>query len=657
MDELLKSYAKKRQDEAGGPAEMHPATRRLLQAEIAKLRPEPSAPRVPWWQNLFIFWPRLAFAAGVFVALGMATWSLMDSTKQAGAESQLAKHEPATTEKAITFAEDRELLRDDKSRAAEPARLAKEADSQSGLAEDRLEAAIGLGREVDTLSKQKAAEVATAEGAATGERHYRSIAPSAPAPSVAPPAANKPATLAEQESLRSAVASASTPQPAPTRPALPGEVRAKDAANVALVTASAEALGKNLAANEETKLGLTPTSAPLNGRDANLSISANNQLSYSVVANADGAEARKLNNNARLPGGVLPPTDAPAQQPLGNAASSLDAFYAANQKKLEAGGQTPNLQLNLNDSSSQTLANNREALLRQNNYDQGASAAAGRTVAPVAQTPPAEGKRDQVALAGAKVASDKAVRELSEAVPARADNYSDADRGVATAQSTQNATLYRQRFAQVPSSGQGTVFKKVSAPATKVLSNFEVQRNGGQVRFVDADGSVYDGQVVADAAAQAGYQAVTTDEARRQLRRSETRQTQTPAPRQAASPDSEGQNWAFRVSGTNRTLHQPVSLEGVMQVGQYQNQAAPSQIANVNGQSPTSAANAPQQLGQSNRRAGQTAGPAAAYKEQLSNVTQLSVTNASLLGAQRIQGRLRVGPATQVELEAVPADN
>jgi hypothetical protein len=340
---------------------------------------------------------------------------------------------------------------------------------------------------------------------------------------------------------------------------------------------------------------------------------------------------------------------------LGNAASSLDAFYAANQKKFEAGGQTPNLQLNLNESSSQTLANNREALLRQNNYDQGASVASGRTVAPVPQTPPAEGKRDQVGLAGAKVASDKAVRELKEPVPARADNYSYADRGVATGQSTQNATLYRQRFAQVPSSGQGTVFKKVSAPATKVLSNFEVQRNGGQVRVVDADGSVYDGQVVTDAAALAASRTVTTDEARQQVRRSETRQAQTPAPQQAASSDSDGQNWAFRVSGTNRTLRQPVSLEGVMQVGQYQNQAAQSQVANANSQS-KSAVNAPEQLKQPSRNAGQATGPNVAYKEQLSSVAQATVTNAYSPGSQRIQGRLRVGPNNQVDLEAVPAD-
>ena len=664
MDELLKSYAKKRQDGAGAPAEMHPATRRLLQAEIAKLRPEPSTPRVNWWQNLLLFWPRLAFATGVFVALGVATWSLMDTSKQSSSESQLARHDPAAAEKAITFAGERDSLRDEKGRVAEPVRLAKETDLQSRLVEDRVAAGGGLGgREVDALSKQKAAEVAKAEGTVTGERFYRSLAPSAPAPAVAPPTANKPATLAEQES-RQLAANAPAPQTTPTRPALPGDVQTKDTANAALVTGSAAALGKNLAANEEAGLALAPASTPLAGRDANLSVSANNQLNYAVaanavVANADGVDARKLNNNdARLPGGVLPPTDAPAQPSVRNTTRSLDAFYAENQSKAAAGAQVPKLQLNLNDSSSgQALVNNGEGLLRQNSFDQRALPATDLPIAPVAQRAPTEGKSDAVALAGAKVAADKAVRDLGEAVTARADNYSYADRGVVPGQTAQTATLYRQRFAQVPAGAQSAVFKKVSAPATKVLSNFEVQRTGGQVRVVDADGSIYDGQVVADAAALASYQSVATDEARQQVRRSETLQAQAPAIQQIASSNATGQNWAFRVSGTNRTLRQPVSLEGVMQVGPLQNQLAQSQVVSPDGKSTRGVANVPQRPAPQNPRAGQATGAAVADKEQASNTAQLTATNAYLFGAQRIQAQLRVGPTNQVQLEAVPADN
>ena len=38
IEKTLRAYAKKRREEAGAPAEMHPATRRLLQGEVARLR-------------------------------------------------------------------------------------------------------------------------------------------------------------------------------------------------------------------------------------------------------------------------------------------------------------------------------------------------------------------------------------------------------------------------------------------------------------------------------------------------------------------------------------------------------------------------------------------------------------------------------------------
>ena len=43
MDDLLRTYARQRREDAGGSPELHPATRRLLQAEAASLRPRPAA--------------------------------------------------------------------------------------------------------------------------------------------------------------------------------------------------------------------------------------------------------------------------------------------------------------------------------------------------------------------------------------------------------------------------------------------------------------------------------------------------------------------------------------------------------------------------------------------------------------------------------------
>ena len=37
MEELLKAFAQKRREQSGAPFELHPATRKLLQAEVDRL--------------------------------------------------------------------------------------------------------------------------------------------------------------------------------------------------------------------------------------------------------------------------------------------------------------------------------------------------------------------------------------------------------------------------------------------------------------------------------------------------------------------------------------------------------------------------------------------------------------------------------------------
>lgn len=82
MDDLLKTYAKKRRDEAGAPFELHPATRKLLQGEAAKLRPKAPERRESWFSALLAFWPRYALAATVFVVLGLGAWTFFRFEEQ-----------------------------------------------------------------------------------------------------------------------------------------------------------------------------------------------------------------------------------------------------------------------------------------------------------------------------------------------------------------------------------------------------------------------------------------------------------------------------------------------------------------------------------------------------------------------------------------------
>ena len=65
MDELLKAYAKKRREQGEPPAQMHPATRKLLQDEVKRTLGAAPSPRQNWqkWR-----WPLLAFGGG-FAAL------------------------------------------------------------------------------------------------------------------------------------------------------------------------------------------------------------------------------------------------------------------------------------------------------------------------------------------------------------------------------------------------------------------------------------------------------------------------------------------------------------------------------------------------------------------------------------------------------------
>ena len=74
MEDLLKAYARKRREEAGGPFVLHPATRRLLQAEVGQGRPKATGVPPSLLEMLMRSWPRLAFATSVVVAVGLIIW-------------------------------------------------------------------------------------------------------------------------------------------------------------------------------------------------------------------------------------------------------------------------------------------------------------------------------------------------------------------------------------------------------------------------------------------------------------------------------------------------------------------------------------------------------------------------------------------------------
>jgi hypothetical protein len=92
-------------------------------------------------------------------------------------------------------------------------------------------------------------------------------------------------------------------------------------------------------------------------------------------------------------------------------------------------------------------------------------------------------------------------------------------------------------FVQVHDRARG---RSTESPPSNVLSAFNLSRAGQNVRVVDADGSIYDGQVVGEITSAAATEAFA---------------------KKHKDANQEG-NWAFKVAGTNHNLQQNVVFTG-----------------------------------------------------------------------------------------------
>ena len=79
MDERLKAYAAKRREQWGDPLELHPATHRLLQAEVAATFRGRKPARRAWWSGFRLPLPRLAYGLAVVAVLGLSVSVLKHS--------------------------------------------------------------------------------------------------------------------------------------------------------------------------------------------------------------------------------------------------------------------------------------------------------------------------------------------------------------------------------------------------------------------------------------------------------------------------------------------------------------------------------------------------------------------------------------------------
>ena len=100
IEKRLREFATKRRDDAGAPLELHPATRRMLQGEVARQFPRRAAGSTTFAQVLANWWPRLVWVLPMLFVLGVAVWVLVPTQRKTGAAGELAKNVPAPATRA-----------------------------------------------------------------------------------------------------------------------------------------------------------------------------------------------------------------------------------------------------------------------------------------------------------------------------------------------------------------------------------------------------------------------------------------------------------------------------------------------------------------------------------------------------------------------------
>ena len=210
IEKALRAVARRRREQPGAPVEIHPATRRLLQGEVARQKGRGQPGAGFWPKLLWGSWPRLAFNVSLLIAflLAAGVWLLpafrTGQNPSASANMRLAENDHAKA--------DSPALRDDYKKSlpsAAPA-LKKEAQNEprSATAEFDQPGKDKVYNRLSAANQNKLADQSSTNSASPGLRADASAAPAQPA--APPPAVPSSSTIApalDQEFARRQVAS------------------------------------------------------------------------------------------------------------------------------------------------------------------------------------------------------------------------------------------------------------------------------------------------------------------------------------------------------------------------------------------------------------------------------------------------------------------
>jgi len=117
-----------------------------------------------------------------------------------------------------------------------------------------------------------------------------------------------------------------------------------------------------------------------------------------------------------------------------------------------------------------------------------------------------------------------------------------------------------QRFVQTTAGVTAGSLTKKSAEVPPVLDAFQVEQTGNQLRVIDSDGSSYDGSI--QFATAEGLDDTVDETKRTGDFKSKAGLAVQQSFREGVPESQAGQNYFFRVTGTNRTLQQAVAFSG-----------------------------------------------------------------------------------------------
>jgi hypothetical protein len=650
MDKLLKTYAQKRREEAAGPFEMHGATRNLLQSEVARTIPHQTAQRQGWRKLFSGFWPGLAWGGSMVAVLGLASLVWFEKDQELARNTEEIGRTVPSQQTPSVKAEISEVA--PKSSSGDLSTLSSESRSEKKTDAYNYATPIERSRAVSPASEPMTSAAPAAQpelnrrGAFGGGRGG-----AANRPGQTPRSGDRGASVAQgvaaDETRLGFAETASQPKPdvsisKPESPVLRSEgvsqrveekevnealAKAKSAApTLALQPADMKTLSETtgqLALKDNVQVmkrekDLATVSAAADVKQESLS-----RLGLTLAATADRDAADRVMKSADSPSQALP------QEPAGPRATALEANLSTRGLTVAA---PPN------------------------------SLAASKGAVPV---PSASSGLDAFSRSPAIniETNTESLPVLARAIP--------QDSLVLADESTRAWVFYKTQAVSVPEGDSNAArlyftqensrarFRQNfnSPPYPNILTSFQVQRNGDNLSIVDADGSVYEGQMETSNAEAVNRPA---DKLGKQLALQPSRRAvaQKPAPVllsvSAPTNDLSGaerdQNLPFRATGTNRSLNQKVVFTGNFLPG---SNALLNVRAQAEGFNYGTRAMAGSQTTRADRAAQRAPGLPGGMSAPNTNAPLQQLGESQIMQWGRIEGKASVGGKNEYRIEAI----